>query len=357
MFTWLYLVLALFPLTEALIYPGAMIRYLGISPVLFSLLSFFALLGLRLWKKPKQTQALSELGIYKLGPLLTIFALFLRIIELFNHPNFIYSYFHISPPQVGLLALHIIFISFSLAKWREFQKKSALNWLVFSLYSFHLLLIYWVNPAWFYKINEEDQLIENLTCLVFLLGALISFYNLKIIHRLKLRLKPKALLMIVIFGLGLLLFVIAGEEISWGQRIFNIPISENLSTTNTQQELNIHNNIYLFPFVYYGYFVANLYGLLSWIVYCYLNKRLRKLSRLWLSILTTRWYYVLFFLPNLIYVSLRFIYGNVVIDQWEEISEIYLALGILATVVHHYFEFKVFASSHSPTRRISGTNL
>ena len=45
----------------------------------------------------------------------------------------------------------------------------------------------------------------------------------------------------VVFVLGLLLFIAAGEEISWGQRILGIKSSEYFIKNNAQGETNIHN--------------------------------------------------------------------------------------------------------------------
>jgi hypothetical protein len=39
----------------------------------------------------------------------------------------------------------------------------------------------------------------------------------------------------------LLMFIFMGEEISWGQRIFNITTPETLNEINAQKEINIHN--------------------------------------------------------------------------------------------------------------------
>ena len=46
---------------------------------------------------------------------------------------------------------------------------------------------------------------------------------------------------LVYLGLGLLFFFGAGEEISWGQRIFNVATPQVLLPVNAQEELNIHN--------------------------------------------------------------------------------------------------------------------
>lgn len=46
---------------------------------------------------------------------------------------------------------------------------------------------------------------------------------------------------VLYFMLALAAFVVAGEEISWGQRIFGWGTPEALNTVNKQQETNIHN--------------------------------------------------------------------------------------------------------------------
>ena len=41
--------------------------------------------------------------------------------------------------------------------------------------------------------------------------------------------------------LSIVFFLIAGEEISWGQRIFDLATPDYLSSVNEQDELNFHN--------------------------------------------------------------------------------------------------------------------
>lgn len=45
--------------------------------------------------------------------------------------------------------------------------------------------------------------------------------------------------------LALIFFFGAGEEISWGQRIFGIPQPPALAEVNVQHELNIHNLVFM----------------------------------------------------------------------------------------------------------------
>ena len=46
---------------------------------------------------------------------------------------------------------------------------------------------------------------------------------------------------LIYLGLALLFFFGAGEEISWGQRIFGFETPESLAQVNKQDELNLHN--------------------------------------------------------------------------------------------------------------------
>ena len=86
---------------------------------------------------------------------------------------------------------------------------------------------------WYVK---EDQLVEWLTVAGLLLGSMICFIR---FFRL---LRHRALwFLTVTFLLGLLLFVAAGEEISWGQRLLGIKSSEYFKKNNAQGETNLHN--------------------------------------------------------------------------------------------------------------------
>jgi hypothetical protein len=78
-------------------------------------------------------------------------------------------------------------------------------------------------------INWEDGLFENLTALAFFLSAIVflilAIRTRKVIH----------LLFTLVFLFG------AGEEISWGQRIFDFETPESIDAINAQHEFNLHN--------------------------------------------------------------------------------------------------------------------
>jgi hypothetical protein len=93
--------------------------------------------------------------------------------------------------------------------------------------------------AWF---AEEDNVAENLQ-FVFLLVATWAAGSVSR-ARWK-RDEPLVALVYAAFAVGA--FFVAGEEISWGQRIFGIATPEAVSEVNIQHELTLHNTYLLTP--------------------------------------------------------------------------------------------------------------
>ena len=96
--------------------------------------------------------------------------------------------------------------------------------------------MFFFNPASLDVYLEEDGIIEWLTVFGLLAGFIVClsrFFRL-------LRVKNWWFLTVTLV-LGLLLFLAAGEEISWGQRILGIKSSEYFLKNNAQGETNLHN--------------------------------------------------------------------------------------------------------------------
>jgi len=93
-----------------------------------------------------------------------------------------------------------------------------------------------VNRALFVWILRDDHPIEWAQFgLVF--GA--SIVAAMAAYRLARQRRPGLAFVFVLFALGS--FMLAGEEISWGQRVLAIATPASLGTLNTQKELNIHD--------------------------------------------------------------------------------------------------------------------
>ncbi|HLE10271.1 MAG: hypothetical protein A2504_04775 [Bdellovibrionales bacterium RIFOXYD12_FULL_39_22] len=105
------------------------------------------------------------------------------------------------------------------------------------LHLFSSLLLIDGKKSFFKKIyTREDGLVEWLQFAGLVAGALLCFYRFLI-----LRGKRSLLFLLCTFVLGGMFFFVAGEEISWGQRIFDVKSSIFFAKNNTQGETNLHN--------------------------------------------------------------------------------------------------------------------
>jgi len=99
-------------------------------------------------------------------------------------------------------------------------------------------VLFFTNRDLFMQYTVEDGLVEWLTVFGLLLGAGLCFIRfVKLLH------KRSAIFLALTFLLGLMLFIVAGEEVSWGQRLFGIQSPEFFKEHNTQSETNFHNMV------------------------------------------------------------------------------------------------------------------
>lgn len=99
------------------------------------------------------------------------------------------------------------------------------------LFAINALCLNILNKKLFLWWCHEDGIVENLQTIFYFSASVVFFY-------LSLKNQPKN--MWHIFWC-LLLFFMAGEEISWGQRIFGVTTPKILYNINVQHETNIHN--------------------------------------------------------------------------------------------------------------------
>lgn len=94
-----------------------------------------------------------------------------------------------------------------------------------------------VSLTWFENVYvREDGFIENLTLFPLLAAAFVS--GVYIVTLSKQKSRTFSFVMISIFTFSIF---VAGEEISWGQRLFNIQSSDFFNQYNAQRETNLHN--------------------------------------------------------------------------------------------------------------------
>ncbi|MFW8592827.1 hypothetical protein [Cribrihabitans neustonicus] len=111
-------------------------------------------------------------------------------------------------------------------------------------------------PHTLIALTAEDGFVENLTALLFLFSGLVFFWCAYKAHTSPRRKGP--LLVFCLAAWGVLLVVFAGEEISWGQRIFDFATPEAIDRANKQNEFNIHNLSFFDSFGGTGAYVSML---------------------------------------------------------------------------------------------------
>ena len=95
----------------------------------------------------------------------------------------------------------------------------------------------WIDVNWFNEVYViEDGFIESLTVLALVVVAFLAGK-----YALKLGSKRHWMFSVAMVGLCLFSVFAAGEEISWGQRIFNVESSDFFQKNNAQGETNLHN--------------------------------------------------------------------------------------------------------------------
>jgi hypothetical protein len=118
--------------------------------------------------------------------------------------------------------------------WMEILVSSAL--FVFIVYGLYLGFV--LGQERFLIYVQEDGIVENLTALFLFLCSVVCLFRVFEYRKMK-----KTWWIFTYVALTILFFFAAGEEISWGQRIFGIQSSEFFLEHNKQAETNLHNMI------------------------------------------------------------------------------------------------------------------
>ena len=87
----------------------------------------------------------------------------------------------------------------------------------------------------------EDHYFENVGAISLFVTSLLFLYGFRVARKSLDKTWMSLVKQLIYLGLALLFFFGAGEEISWGQRIFGFKTPQSLAQVNKQDELNLHN--------------------------------------------------------------------------------------------------------------------
>jgi hypothetical protein len=241
---------------------------------------------------------LTKLVVWLLLPLGVFLFLLLSGFEAYNFTNFVFSRFGVNLYALTDLLLLCFFYLVAIASPTHWKKQ----WPTILFFSFLLLCLFLYNYFFelFYalsanlSLDDDDKAMEQLQVIVLLLGSAIS-------GTLALRAKKKHLLRFIYVAITLFFLLLVAEEISWGERLFNLSIEP--SKENYQKELNFHNQPIINEITFFLYIFAFLYATGSWAVFHLAKKRklVATQSKAWWQLFAFRGNEILFFLPTLIF--------------------------------------------------------
>ncbi|UOV00071.1 hypothetical protein MUU74_08960 [Chryseobacterium daecheongense] len=102
----------------------------------------------------------------------------------------------------------------------------------------YAIYVFFTDSSFFDRLVEEDGFYENLTSIFLFFTSftlLFKFFKYQKYYG--------GLWKVGVLLMALGMFFGGGEEISWGQRIFNVQSSEFFKENNAQQETNLHNMV------------------------------------------------------------------------------------------------------------------
>lgn len=267
--------------------------------------------------------------VFLLFPITLFVSVSLSIIDFFTPANFIFSRFGLNYDRLFFISL-LLLIFLLLYQSNTFFKKNYTKLIL--IFEILFLSVLGVISTWpfdrFLQIVKEDNVIEYLQFFTLLSGGIISFLFANLLwHR-----KKKIFSFIFIFvAIGLL--AVAGDEVSWGQRIIGLETPTKIKELNYQNEMGFHNTIYIDGFVPFIYMLAGAYGTFMHFLKDKLSKTLSQdITSLFIPPGHLALFFLLPFLYNLYSLGWEHNFG-----RWSEVAELYLDLGVTIFISENFF--------------------
>ena len=267
---------------------------------------------------------------------LTGFVVFLMLLEKSHGFQYLETTFFISYSRM----IYLVLFTSALAIYGQsfYLNKNKIKLFLFFLPLVLYLLalfVYLRDNQLFRTLIQDDHLVEYSQFFLLLLSSITCLFLQKYWW------KKEKILAILFFLLAVACFFVAGEEISWGQRIFNIATPEKLAEKNMQQELTVHNIGMLFGLVYRAYMLIGLLGSTAWFFLKIIRQFLSEKIKLILSNIIPDWflspYFAVAFFYNLDRIYLNPRTGE---ELWEEPMELLLMLALSIFLLIKYFRVK-----------------
>jgi len=215
--------------------------------------------------------------------------------------------------------------------------KSEVNQIIWgTLFSaiFLMVFIFWAetDKQSLHSVSLEDGPIESMSALFYFLSSICFLIAAKRSDFLKNKQTGFRYLMILAWAVLMLIF--AGEEVSWGQRIFEIETPTALAELNVQNEINIHNMELINTLGVGKYRYLSIMMLMTGLLIplIMLIAPCRRFMQ-WIAYPVAPLCYWLIFVGSYIYGKVY--YNNLVfVDDASEIREFILSVGMMLVSLH-----------------------
>lgn len=221
-------------------------------------------------------------------PISFLLGIGLTIWDYLTPANFTFSLFHLNYQKITYIAILSGWLWFwhTSKKWRQKQSHK-----IFFLSGLIIVAIALIVSLWpfdyFFKLSEEDKLIENTQAISLFIGSIFFFLMSR-----RLFLESRRFMGILFAFAGVVLFFVCGDEISWGQRLFNIPVPSFFQHYNVQDEITVHNLSWFDTWDNLMFIMVGLYGSCGWIILSRFGRKLRNR----LELIVPQWYFFPYFL-------------------------------------------------------------
>lgn len=321
----------------------------GLHSYDFMVASLIALLGLRLWRNQTIPTGALKIFIWLVIPAVSILAAALTIFDYYLPINTVYAYTGLQDTHVLLLALFLITASLiqQPTAWWQAHWKKVLTIIPFASFVY-MILVRLLEFNIFLEIVKEDRPIEYIQFFILAFAGMYlvdfgvrlrwTYWNIFPFKFDQVMNSNMAKLFFIVCGLVLLL--VAGDEISWGQRIIGLETPESIAEINRQDEITFHNMYAVEWLVIYTYVFVSLFGLLTWPVgktILHFFKAIRQFAwyqwlKPFLTLLPQPHLFGFFLLSSYFFVQQLRHYGGI-FQPWSEPAELALYAGTIVWLI------------------------
>ncbi len=181
------------------------------------------------------------------------------------------------------------------------------------------------------KMNTEGGFIEYGTSLAFLLAAIFAFPIGKFFIA-----NQSKILGYLYYLISAGTFVVGMEEISWGQKLIGFESSEFFQNYNSQEEITLHNLIWVNEYLDKGLMFVALIAGISWLTYSFISKAKNNYQ---VKFIIPRWFFSSFFITVFAFFYLiEYVeVWNSTIENFQESVELIFSLGCLCFILTNFF--------------------